>query len=129
MGSCRKLTAIQGIAYEQSGVILMARIVGYANTPITQATLSAVEMVVVDAKDGTAQEPVLLDVADVVFSTLQTGGPWTADNVGYNFRYNALAAERPQGGREYVYEFKLTPVSGEQFFCVFRIDTKELLSV
>lgn len=125
MTTCQS-SPIRGTAYQDSGVILMARVLGYDNAAINQASIASITLTVVDEKTDEAAEAVSLDVSDVIYDTLQTGGPWTKDSDGYNFRYDALASQRPEGGRTYRYEFKLTPASGEPFWVVFRIETKTL---
>lgn len=126
MSECDKHTPVKQIAYKESGLIMMARIVGYDDEPITQATINTITLTVVDEKTGEAADAVSLDVEDVIYDTLQTGAPWKKDADGYNFRYAALASQRPEGGRTYRYEFCLTPVSGEQFWNVYRVETKHL---
>lgn len=121
-----RATPLRGVAYKDSGVILMARVVGYEGQPINQASIASITLTVVDEKTGEAQDPITLDVSDVVFDTLQTGAPWDKDADGYNFRYDSLAAQRPEGGRTYRFAFQFAPVSGEPFWVVFRIETKDL---
>lgn len=126
MTTCQ-VAPIRGEAYEDSGVILMARILGYDSTPINQAAIDSISLTVADEQTQEAADPISVDVADVVFDALQTGGPWDADDTGYNFRYDSLASQRPEGDRTYRFEFKFTPSTGEPFWAVFRIETKKLL--
>lgn len=125
MTTCQS-SPIRGTAYQDSGVILMARVLGYDNAAINQASIASITLTVVDEKTGEAQDPITLDVSDVVFDTLQTGAPWDKDADGYNFRYDSLAAQRPEGGRTYRFAFQFAPVIGEPFWVVFRIETKTL---
>ncbi len=124
-----------GTAFEDTGCSLMDRVYGNAGTAITQATISIIAYKVYEhsskedaiaAVDGTlvAGTASSLTVASVVFDTLQTGAPWdtTADALGYNFRYDSPAVDRPTGGKWYRHEIVFTPTSGAAFAVVWIIE-------
>ncbi len=124
-----------GTAFEDTGCSLMDRVLGNAGAAITQATITSIAYKVYehDTKDaavaatggtlvaGTASS---LTVASVVFDTLQTAAPWdsTADALGYNFRYDSPAVDRPTGGKWYRHEIVFTPTSGAVFAIVWIVE-------
>lgn len=101
--------------FEDSGFFILGRVLGDDAEPIVQADISTIELTVTDLLDDSVVTSGSLTVSDVVFDTLQTDARWTADETGYNFRYNAPASAVPNGGRRYRFEFKFTPNSGEVF--------------
>ena len=107
--------------YEDSGPILMARVVGAAGTAITQATCSTITYVVVDIATGTTVSNGSLTIASVVFDTLQTDSIWTKDTTGYNFKTVLTAAMVPTGGATYRVEVKITPTSGQPIWLTYQV--------
>ena len=110
---------------EDSGCYLMARIRGTDAANIVQADISSIDLAI-HCSDGTDNAVGAIVVSSVVFNTLQTDARWTVDSTGYNFRYNATAAQLDDGGRVYTYEFKITPASGQVFHVVFKVPTENL---
>lgn len=124
-----------GTAFEDTGCSLMDRVYGNAGAAITQATIANIaykvyehttkELAILAASGtlvaGTASS---LTVATVVFDTLQTAAPWdtTADALGYNFRYDSPAVDRPTGGKWYRHEIVFTPTSGVPFAVVWIVE-------
>jgi hypothetical protein len=115
--------------FEDSGVILMARIVNDAGTLLTQATTTSITCKSYDTSDptGTPVTPTVV-VASVIFDTLQTPDIWTEDSTGYNFKHVLPATAIPNGDRTYQVEYKITPTSGEAFYLVFQLQTIGILS-
>ena len=124
-------------AFEDSGVSLMDRIQGNGGTNITQASLTGIAFSVYsftdaanadDASAGTLVTSGTLTISAVVFDTLQTAAPWdsTVDSTGYNFRYDALAAQRATGGLWHRYEIVFTPATGQPFVVVWIVETLPL---
>jgi hypothetical protein len=86
---------ITGTALVGGGVTLMARVVGNAGTPVTQASLSTVAYAVRDLTDALALGDDAVSISDAVFDDLVTDDPrWNRDSAaapgpdgrwGYNF--------------------------------------------
>lgn len=116
-------------AFEDSGISLMARIVGVNSTNITQAELSSVSYSVYDTASPSTGLVVgsVLTTSAVVFDTLQTPAAWNTDVTGYNFRYDVASTELPAGSKKYRIEFKFTPASGQPFHTAWEISTIDLL--
>lgn len=103
-------------AWEDSGVYLMARVVGQEGTPVIRSQLDSI---VASFYDPDGEEEIVddesLEIADVVFNTLQDDDPrWTIDAEGYNFRYFAPAAAFSEAGTVRV-RILFTPVDGEEY--------------
>jgi len=115
---------IRGTAFQNGSAMLMARIVGVDNQPVTTGDLDEVRYSVmeVDHCDPNSlavvsgHDDVELPVADVFYDTLQTGGPWEADDTGYNFLHELDISEAPafpQAHTDYQVRFVITPVVGQ----------------
>ncbi len=114
---------ICGKAWEDTSPYLMARIVSATNAVLQQADISSVTYSVFDLNDTTTPviSPASIPVSQIIFNSLQTDSRWTVDATGYNFAYALPAAALPEGGRSYVVDFNVTPVSGAPFPVVFLI--------
>lgn len=119
-------TIIKGTVFEDSGASAMARIVDNDGTLILQADFGTITYGVFDMSDPGASSN-SLTVATVVFDTLQTDSRWTIDTAGYNFRHDIPASDFGSGAKNYRFEYKFAPSSGEAFHVVFEIATKDLL--
>uniref|UniRef100_A0A6M3LB96 Uncharacterized protein n=1 Tax=viral metagenome TaxID=1070528 RepID=A0A6M3LB96_9ZZZZ len=105
--------------FEDNGAICMARIYGAAGTAVTQAAITGISYKVFDLDSATPYTAVStgsLTVANVIFDTLQTGGPWDKDTTGYNFKDTRPATNFTTGGHTYRIEYLVDPASGENFF-------------
>ena len=72
----------------------------------------------------TGHDGVSLTVANVIFDTLQTDERWTRDDTGYNFRHAldvSTHAAFAEAGRDYLVEYRLTPVFGQVIVARFRL--------
>jgi hypothetical protein len=123
---------IYGTAFKNGTAVLMARIVDSDGDNIQQTDVSAVKYSVYELDscrpdnltvvDG--HEDVTLTVADVVYDSLQTGGLWTVDSTGYNFRHeiNVTSAEAfPKAGAQYQVRYQLTPTDGQRTIVRFQL--------
>lgn len=126
-----------GVVFEECGATFLARIKGNAATNITQASLTGITCKVYERDgDGTSDDPytyelaatVTVTVSDVVFDTLQTGGHWTKDSTGYNFKHAMPGSSFPDGDTYYQVEYVFDPASGEDFALVFLVYAQELQS-
>lgn len=94
---------------EDTAATFMNRIYASDGAAAQQADVTSIAYSVFDLYDAsTVASAVSLTVADVVFDTLQTGGPWTLDSTGYNFKATLAGSRFPTGGRTYRVEFKFT---------------------
>jgi hypothetical protein len=123
---------IFGTAFKNGSAVLLARIVDSAGVVVQQAGVSAIEysvfeldpcrpdeLTVVAGHDG-----VSLVVADVIFDSLQTGGLWTVDEIGYNFRHEIdVSADEafPKAGAQYQVRYEITPTSGQKTIVRFQL--------
>lgn len=112
---------------EGAGATLMARVLGNAGTPITQATISSISRKTFALPDTTATTTTP-SVSSLVFDALQTDARWTEDEVGYNFRDTVAASVLANGNTQYRVEYTLTPTSGEVIRFAFDLTTLEMLS-
>ena len=74
--------------------------------------------------DVFGDDAVALAVGDVVFDALQTGGLWTVDQQGYNFRHEidvTTAEAFPQAGAHYQVRYQITPAGGQKTIVRFQL--------
>ncbi len=122
---------ISGTIWEDTGPRLMARVVSVDGSAMLQSSVSSISYGVFDLSVGSPPTQVAsgtLTVGTVVYDTLQTDARWTKDTTGYNFGWSAPASIFPKGGRKYQVEIKIVPTSGENFFLIFLITSKEVYS-
>lgn len=119
---------ILGVAIEDGGATLLARIVGNDAANINQASISAITYNVFTKGGGVDRaENSPLSKTVVIFDTLQTDAVWTIDGTGYNFKYAAVPLEFPTGNEVSVFEFKFTPTTGQVFYVLYEIDILGLI--
>lgn len=132
-------TIKQASAFEDGGISLLARINGWSGTAINQAYLDTITLKVyeydteIEANNetqGVQVEDITeeVDIATVVFDSLQLDARWCDTVTGYNFLYEAGAECLPNGGRWYRFEFKLTPTSGAPFWVVWVVEAVSVAS-
>jgi hypothetical protein len=123
---------IFGTAFKNGSAVLMARIVDSDGVVVQPSGIDAIEysvfeldpcrpdvLTVVAGHEGAA-----LDVGDVIFNSLQTGGLWTVDEVGYNFRHEIDISQDeafPKAGTQYQVRYEITPASGQKTIVRFQI--------
>ena len=123
---------IFGTAFKNGSAVLMARIVDAAGVNVQQAGISAIKYSVFELDPCRPDQltavaghnGVALVVANVIFNALQTGGLWTVDEVGYNFRHeiNVTSAEAfPKAGVQYQVRYELTPTTGQKSIVRFQL--------
>jgi hypothetical protein len=123
---------IFGTAFKNGSAILIARIVDAGGANVQQAGIAAIEYSIYELDpcrpDSLAavagHDSASLDVADVIFNTLQTGGLWTVDEVGYNFRHEidvSTAEAFPRAGVQYQVRYELTPATGQKTIVRFQL--------
>lgn len=124
---------IHGTAFRNAAATLLARVVGEDGQPIVQADIASAKYIVylLDDQDAdartavTGHDDVSLTVSEVIFDSLQTGGLWTVDETGYNFRHGLDVSANQAftiAGRRFLVEHRLTPTSGQVILVRFRIN-------
>lgn len=104
-----------GKAVQDSGLTLLARILGAAGAPVTQLSLASIAYAVQDVTTGVQIGTGTLTIGTVIFDTLQTDAVWTKDAVGYNFKATLASTLFANGGDTYQIDVKFVPVTGQQF--------------
>lgn len=123
---------IYGTAFKNGTAVLMARIVDAAGANVQQAGLAAIKYSVLELDPCrpdqlvavTGHNGVTLTVSNVVFNALQTGGLWTVDEVGYNFRHEIDVSSSeafPKAGAHYQVRYELTPTAGQKSIVRFQL--------
>jgi len=116
-------------AFEDSGISLMARVVGHDAANVTQSVVSSIVYSVIDNSDNSIiVDAATLQKTDIIFDALQTDARWTIDSTGYNFRHDLPASALPTGNTTYRIEYKITPTSGAPFHLAFDVTTLDLLN-
>jgi len=114
-------------SFQNTGIVLMSRVLGMDGTAITQASISSISALIRDMVAGT-EEVIALDKTAVVFNTLQKDARWRRDSVGYNFRWGVPAIKLPNA-TTYRIEITFIPTTGEQFVIAFEDETIDLAGV
>lgn len=100
---------------EDTGVLLLARVEDWDGNLLAQAGVTTITWSVFDTSDNNALVATnTIAAADVIFDTAESGGNWPYTD-GYTFKWNMPATNLPNGGRVYVVEIMVDPVSGENF--------------
>lgn len=112
---------IKAVVWENMGASLMARVEDNDGTDITQAAIASIARKVFDNRDtdGDAISTSAPAVDATIHDTLQTGGGWSKDEEGYNFRDDVDDDVFIVAGREYRVEYVLSPTSGADLFVGF----------
>jgi hypothetical protein len=123
---------IFGTVFKNGSATLLARVVGADGSAIQQADIASAKYSVYLLDDDdpdaatavTGHEGVSIEVASLIFDTLQTGGGWEVDETGYNFKH-VLDVSANQAfsvaGRSYRIVFELTPAAGQIILVRFRV--------
>ncbi len=123
---------IHGTAFKNASAILLARVVDADGNNIQQTNLSAIEYSIYELDPAQLNQltivlghnGVSLGIEDVIFDTLQTGGLWTTDEIGYNFRHQIDVSENeafPTAGTQYQVRYQLTPTTGQKSILRFQL--------
>jgi hypothetical protein len=123
---------IHGTVFKNGSAVLLARVVGADGSPLIISDVSAAQYSVglLDLHDPDSfaaiegHAEVELDVATLIFDSLQNDDTWDVDDTGYNFKHVLDVADHPafpEAGRLYRVEFRLTPASGQVILVRFRL--------
>lgn len=116
-------------AFEDSSVVLMARIEDTDGAVATTAVLSSIIITVFDLADPTnkiAEVTLAPPFAGNFFDALQTGPTWRVDNEGFNFRYITLPAHLPDGDRIVRFDVKFLFTNGAAAHQAWDVPTLDL---
>ena len=123
---------IHGVVFKNGSATFLARVVGAQGTPVTQANVASAKYTayLLDENDpdtATAvagHTNVAVDVASLIYDSLQNDDLWDVDQTGYNFKH-VLDVSADQAfttaGRTYRVVFELTPTSGQVILVRFRV--------
>ena len=122
---------IHGVVFKNGSATLLARVVGAQGTPVTQADVASAKYTayLLDENDPDAATPVAghtnvaVEVASLIYDTLQNDELWDVDDTGYNFKHvlDVTASQAfTVAGRTYRVVFELTPASGQVVLVRFR---------
>jgi len=120
---------IRGRVFKNASASLYARIVDGNGDLIVPDDIAALSYTVFEIAPEMPDEltaveghdEVALDPEVVFYETLQTGGAWNLDEVGYNFRHDIDVTTHeafPHAGVSYQVRYEMTPVAGQRV--VFR---------
>jgi len=123
---------IQGVVFKNGSATLLARVVGADGSPVTQTDIASAKYTayLLDENDpdaGTAltgHEAVAVDVASLIYDSLQTDSLWDVDQLGYNFKHVLDVSTHhvfTTAGRSYRVVFELVPASGQPILVRFRL--------
>ena len=123
---------IHGVVFKNGSATLLARVVGADATPVAQADVASAAYTVylLDENDPDAATPVAghtgvaVDVASLVYDSLQLDDLWDVDGTGYNFKHVLdVAAQQAfaTAGRSYRVVFELVPAAGQVILVRFRV--------
>lgn len=129
MPSARDYSAV---AFKNGSLALLARVLGAAGQPIVPADLTAASYTIyrLDETDPDSETPVAghtavsLEVASVVFASLQRDANWNVDEVGYNFKHTLDISAQPAfatAGIYYRLRYELVPTSGPPLLVRFKV--------
>jgi hypothetical protein len=125
-----QLADIQGSVFQDGTVTTLARIVDIDNDPVQIADVSSITYTIsLVNPDGsltavTGHTNVGLEVATVMFDTLQTGVAWTVDTYGYNFLHVVDVSTNDafsQAGRTYKIQYTLQPTVGQKLIFRYQV--------
>lgn len=120
----RTAADIRGTVFKNGSAVLLARIVGPNDDAVVDSELQQLRYSVLQVDHAShdslipisGHEDVELVVGDVFYDSLQTGGPWSVDAVGYNFRHELDISTNqafPVAGLSYQVRYEATPVVGQ----------------
>jgi hypothetical protein len=123
---------IQGVVFKNGSATLLARVVGSDGSAIGQADIASAKYTayLLDETDPdaataiTGHVDVSVEVASLIYDSLQKDDLWDVDEVGYNFKHVLDVSSHqafPVAGRIYRVVFALSPNSGQGILVRFRL--------
>lgn len=114
--------------WEDTGVSLMARVTGADGENIVQNDVQTITRKVFDGKTGLLVDESTLLVNNVLFNELRKDARWDVDSIGYNFRSDEGKVSFPTGTQRFRVEYLFVPAAGEQFFLVYDVVTRNVIT-
>lgn len=112
-------------------VELLARIVGWANTPIVPGDVTDISWSAFILEEATGDENAtasvdepLSPVSDYIFSSLQLDTKWEEDTLGYNFAFVVPGDVFEERGETYLIRATFNLTSGEPLTAVFLLEVE-----
>ena len=123
---------IHAAVFRNATATFMARVENSSGQTIDQASVASILYTVYELTkdDPTVLTPVAghqnvaINVANVVYDTLQLDSAWTVDTVGYNFRHELDVSQNEAfalAGATYQVRYELTPVLGQKIVFRFQL--------
>jgi hypothetical protein len=123
---------VHGVVFKNGSATLLARVVGAQGTPLTQSDVASANYTayLLEESDPDEAAPVAghtgvaVDVASLIYNSLQNDELWDVDEIGYNFRHTLDVSANQvftMAGRIYRIVFELTPTSGQIVLVRFRL--------
>jgi hypothetical protein len=111
-----KELTIESEIFEGKDIWTLARVTGADRVALLQAGVTSIDLDVYDLTSETPETSIYtessISVASTIFDTLQTGGMWDDDDIGYNFSHRSGNSNFTQeGGHTYQFEYELTTSS------------------
>lgn len=112
--------------WPNTALVILARVLGTAGTPINQASISSISFK--SYLDGTEVYSTSPVVSTTIFNSLQTGDDrWDQDNTGYNLALTVSGSAFPLANKRYTWELILTPASGSRIVIVGQTQTRNMV--
>lgn len=115
-----------GTTYEDQGVVVLGRVRDWEADLLVQADFGSITLKLFDESSSTPNTAIYsatLTVSSVIYNTLQTGGGWTVDSTGWNFRTSIAGQYFADPCHQYRCEVLFAPTGAETFFGVAQITT------
>jgi len=118
--------------FENGAAIMMARIVDSAGASVRRSQVVAIGYSIYELDRGKPEkfevvaghDCVPLDVDDVFLDSLESGGLWSVDVAGYNFRHEIQASQDesfPKAGARYEIRYLFIPKFGDPAIVRFHV--------
>ena len=118
----------RSIVWEGSTAVLLARYTDAAGDLVLQSIFDSIKITFRDSTDfSTEVTGETLTISSVIFDTLQdtvTGGIWTVDLVGYNFKHRITGTDIPNGDTTYRAILQFIETGGARWYDEFEITTE-----
>ena len=123
---------IHGVVFKDGSATLLARVVGANGVNLVQANLTTAKYTVYLLDDDdpdsltavSGHEDVSVEVAALIYDTLQDDELWDVDGTGYNLKHVIDVSTNQAfavAGSNYLIVFTLTPTSGQPILVRFRV--------
>lgn len=112
----------RGVIYQGQATTLLDRVETAAGVLLTQADITSITAQVTCIDTASAGDLLMLDKTAVIHDTLQTGGGWTRDTIGWNSAVEIPGDNFASGGVTYQVVLLFTSTSGSVVEVVWHLD-------